>query len=62
LDWDLLWAAAALMLVLEGLMPFLWPKGWRSTFQKLLVLRDGQLRFYGLTSIVLGLLTLWLVV
>ena len=49
----------ALMLVFEGLFPFLSPKGWRSTFEKLLALRDGQLRFFGLLSIVLGLLALW---
>lgn len=47
------------MLVLEGLFPFLSPGGWRSTFLKLMELRDGQLRFFGLTSILLGVLTLW---
>lgn len=56
----MLWAALALMLVLEGLLPFLSPGGWRQTFQKLLQLRDGQLRFFGLVAIVLGLLTLWM--
>ena len=58
MDWDTLWAAVAVMLVLEGLLPLLWPSGWRQTFTKLLDLNDGQLRFFGLTSIVLGLLTL----
>jgi uncharacterized protein len=61
LSGDSLWAALALVLVLEGLLPFLSPRGWRQTFQKLLLLRDGQLRFFGLVSIVLGLLGLWLV-
>jgi uncharacterized protein YjeT (DUF2065 family) len=46
LDSDLLWSALALMLVLEGLFPFLSPNGWRQTFLKLLQLRDGQLRFF----------------
>ena len=41
---DSLWAALALVLVLEGLLPLLWPRGWRQTFQNLLQLRDGQLR------------------
>ena len=58
---DAFWAALALVLVLEGLLPFLSPRGWRQTFQKLLLLRDGQLRFFGLVSILLGLLGLWLV-
>lgn len=57
---DAFWAALALVLVLEGLLPFLSPRGWRQTFQKLLLLRDGQLRFFGLVSILLGLLGLWI--
>ena len=61
MEGDVLWAALALMLVLEGLFPFLSPGGWRRTFQRLLQLRDGQLRFFGLVSIGLGLGTLWLV-
>ena len=48
------------MLVLEGLLPFLSPGGWRRTFLKLMELRDGQLRFFGLIAIVLGLASLWL--
>ena len=59
MDADVFWAALALMLVLEGLFPFLSPGGWRQTFLKLVQLRDGQLRFFGLTAIVLGLVTLW---
>jgi uncharacterized protein YjeT (DUF2065 family) len=60
-DWSIIWSAFALVLVLEGLFPFLSPQGWRQTFLKLLQLRDGQLRFFGLTSILLGLITLWFV-
>jgi len=55
------WAALALALVLEGLLPLLAPGSWRSTFQKLLQLRDGQLRFFGLCSVLLGLALLWFV-
>jgi uncharacterized protein YjeT (DUF2065 family) len=59
LDSDVFWTALAFMLVLEGLFPFLSPEGWRRTFLKLMELRDGQLRFFGLTSILLGVVTLW---
>ncbi len=59
MDTDTLWAALALVLVFEGLFPLLAPGSWRHTFLKLLQLRDGQLRFFGLCSIVLGLLLLW---
>ena len=55
---DTFWAALALVLVLEGLFPFLAPGGWRRTFARLTQLCDGQLRFYGLASIGLGALLL----
>jgi uncharacterized protein len=55
------WSALALLLVLEGLLPLVSPGGWRRTFQRLLELRDGQLRFFGLCSILIGLGLLWLV-
>ena len=56
---DTLWAALALVLVFEGLLPLLAPRGWRNTFHKLLELKDGQLRFFGLCSVALGLVLLW---
>jgi uncharacterized protein YjeT (DUF2065 family) len=60
LDWDTLWAACALVLVIEGLFPFLSPGGWKRTFARLLELHEGQLRFFGLCSMLLGLLLFWL--
>jgi len=60
LDGDTFWAALGLVLVLEGLFPFLSPGGGRRTFLKLLQLHDGQLRFFGLCSILIGLAVLWL--
>lgn len=56
---DAFFTALALVLVLEGLLPFISPRGWRGMFEKLLQLTDGQLRFYGLASIAAGLLLLW---
>jgi uncharacterized protein YjeT (DUF2065 family) len=47
-------AACALVLVLEGLMPLLAPRAWRDTFRRVIELSDGQLRFIGLGSIVVG--------
>jgi len=53
--------ALALVLVLEGLYPFASPSGWRRLFNQILQLNDGQLRFFGLCSILLGLLWIgWL--
>lgn len=52
-------AALGLMLVLEGLMPFLFPAVWRETLNKLSQLRDGQLRFVGLTLMLGGLMLIY---
>jgi len=57
---DILWMAMALVLVIEGLFPFLAPSAWRQTFIALLGLRDGQIRFFGLCAIMFGLLVLLL--
>ena len=48
-------AAFALVLVVEGIMPLVAPRLWRDSFRKLVELTDGQLRFIGLVSIVIGL-------
>ncbi len=51
----------ALMLVIEGIVPFLLPSLWRDTFRKLVQLTDGQLRFIGMTAMLLGLALLYMV-
>lgn len=53
--------AFGLMLVLEGMMPFLFPSAWRETLRKLTQFQDGQLRFLGLTLMLSGLLLIYLV-
>jgi uncharacterized protein len=58
---DNLWAALALVLVIEGLLPFISPGSWRRMFEQVLKLHDGQIRFYGILSIAAGLILLWLV-
>ena len=52
--------AFALMLVLEGVLPFVAPTLWRDTFRRITQMTDGQIRFVGLTSMVLGALLLLL--
>mgnify|MGYP001764209157 CR=1 FL=1 len=49
----------ALMLVIEGIMPFAFPALWRETFYRLLRFSDGQLRFAGLAAMLCGLLLLY---
>lgn len=53
---DGLWGALALLLVLEGLLPLCSPQSWRKAFERALQMKDGQLRFMGLLSVLGGLL------
>ena len=53
--WDIALGAVALMLVAEGLLPFLSPLSWRRIFERALAMSDGQIRFLGLVSVVCGL-------
>ena len=50
--------ALALMLIIEGVLPFLAPRLWRDAFRRLIEMPDGQVRFIGLTSMLAGLLLL----
>lgn len=55
---DLILGALALVLVFEGVLPFLSPALWRQVFERAIKLSDGQIRFLGLTSMLIGLLML----
>ena len=57
---DLLLAALALMLVFEGLLPFLSPQTWRRLFERATRMSDGQVRFLGLSCMIAGLALLLL--
>jgi uncharacterized protein len=58
---DLLWPALALVLIFEGLLPFVAPSTWRRVFTQMLQLEDGQIRFFGLLCVLSGLLLWWAV-
>ncbi|KHL70720.1 MULTISPECIES: DUF2065 domain-containing protein [Pseudomonas] len=58
--WQELGIALCLMLVLEGILPFLFPQRWRAAFSQLLQLSDRQLRWMGLVSMLLGTALLYL--
>jgi uncharacterized protein len=57
---EILVAAIALMLVIEGILPFTAPRVWRDVFRKLTEMTDGQIRFAGLSSMMVGLVILFL--
>ena len=56
--WETLFSALALVLVFEGLLPFISPARWRRLFEQATRLSDGQLRFLGLSSMLAGMLLL----
>ena len=50
--------AIALVLIIEGIVPFLSPSVWRDAFERLVKMSDGQIRFFGLSSMLVGLILL----
>ncbi len=52
---DALWLALALFLIMEGVLPFAFPSHWRQWFTQIMQLSDGQIRFFGLLSLSMGL-------
>lgn len=61
LDWQSLLSALALVLVLEGLLPFLNPAGYKRLLESMRHLPETQLRNFGLVMITAGLLLLYFV-
>jgi uncharacterized protein len=53
--WTTLGLAFAMMLVFEGLLPLASPASWREMFRRVTELTDGQIRFFGLASVLSGL-------
>ena len=58
MDWTDILTALALVLIIEGLMPFIHPSGWRDALAKIIQFKDHHLRFFGITSIIIGLILL----
>ncbi|OOZ41141.1 hypothetical protein BOW53_04970 [Solemya pervernicosa gill symbiont] len=61
MDWNNLWVATALMLIIEGLLPFLSPDGLRRALITMVQMSDRALRITGLVSMIIGVALLYLV-
>ncbi len=59
--WSMILTAIALMLILEGILPFISPDKWRQVFLLVLQMKTSEIRFLGLSSMLGGLLILFLV-
>lgn len=53
--WQSFFSALALMLVFEGMMPFLSPDGWRRVLRSVTDNNDRAIRVLGLVSMLCGL-------
>nr|VFJ92210.1 MAG: hypothetical protein BECKH772A_GA0070896_1004017 [Candidatus Kentron sp. H]VFJ93166.1 MAG: hypothetical protein BECKH772B_GA0070898_1003917 [Candidatus Kentron sp. H]VFK00009.1 MAG: hypothetical protein BECKH772C_GA0070978_1003817 [Candidatus Kentron sp. H] len=58
--WHDFLVAISLVLVIEGIMPFLSPERTRRTMELMARMHNGTLRFVGLTSMLLGVVSLYL--
>ncbi len=59
--WQLLLIGFSLMLIIEGIVPFLYPGRWRRLVQQLATISNGALRITGLISMLLGLCMLYMI-
>lgn len=59
--WESLLKAVCLLLIIEGIIPFLYPSKWRSLVAMLASIDDRQLRMIGLTSMLIGVGLLYLI-
>jgi hypothetical protein len=59
--WEQIGIAIALLLVIEGIIPFLSPNGWRKTLQAISEMPDEKVRLIGLVSMIFGVILLYLI-
>lgn len=57
---EIFFTALALMLIFEGVLPFFSPQCYKRVFEQMLKMSDGQIRFLGLASMLIGLVLLWM--
>jgi hypothetical protein len=56
LNSETFWTAVGLVLIFEGMLPLISPARWRRVFSQVMQMQDGQIRFFGLCSAILGLM------
>jgi len=52
--------ALGIVLIIEGIFPFALPEVWKKTFSKMVRFKTGQIRFYGLLSVLIGIIILFI--
>jgi uncharacterized protein YjeT (DUF2065 family) len=59
--WTEILTAVALLLVIEGMLPFVRPGRYKQMVAQIVRLPDNQLRLFGLAAMIIGLLLLFIV-
>jgi len=59
--WTEILTACALVLVIEGILPFVGPNRYKQLVAQMVRLSDNQLRTFGLTAMIAGLVLLFIV-
>jgi len=54
-----LYLALGIVLIIEGIFPLALPDVWKKTFSKMVRFKTGQVRFYGLLSVLIGIIILF---
>jgi hypothetical protein len=57
---DTIYIALGLVLIFEGIFPLVLPEVWRNAFSKMVKFKTGQIRFYGLLSVLLGIIIIFI--
>lgn len=61
MNWGDLLSALALVMIIEGIIPFISPKGYKSTMQQMITMPDSTLRNIGFGLMIVGVVSLYLV-
>ncbi|MDC0127279.1 DUF2065 domain-containing protein [Methylophilaceae bacterium] len=57
---DTIYMALGLVFIFEGIFPLALPEAWRDAFSKMVKFKTGQIRFYGLLSILIGIIIIFI--
>jgi uncharacterized protein YjeT (DUF2065 family) len=61
MNWTELFSALALVLIIEGIIPFINPLGYKKTMQQMLARPESTLRAVGLSLMLVGALSLFFI-
>lgn len=61
MNWSDLLSALALVMIIEGIIPFISPRGYKNTMQQLITMPDSTLRYIGFGLMIVGVVSLYLV-